>query len=358
MKVKSRQTRREFMEGALFTGAAFAFTRSAQGEQTGGSGGDFGTPLVTERMPQPEGSFCTLIGFSPINDQAAFIAGTYDRMSLYVSKPGQPDVFDTLWQPNTDLAGIKAGAWSPGGNEIAFLVQAVNETTPKSGKISIYIVEVSSGEVRQPIVIVESDGKEEKQYVKVSYKKGLFWWDDSGICVPTDKAQDGGILKFDTHTGQSEVLAPAQNYAGISKMTRMRSGEMRLVKARQLESESTSQFILCTMLQDGSIREDINLTEKLGQISGVTLNQEGDFVFAERGDIWTPESVTSVIYRIETKNIAAEIPCFVRYKKDMYAYKPLAVRNSNELILMESVNLARDDGSIGVPQIRVVKKML
>ena len=48
----------------------------------------------------------------------------------------------------------------------------------------------------------------------------------------------------------------------------------------------------------------------------------------------------------------------MRYKKDMFAYMPLAVRNSNELILMESVNLARDDGSIGVPQIRVVKKML
>jgi hypothetical protein len=208
------------------------------------------------------------------------------------------------------------------------------------------------------VVIAESDGKEQKQYVKVSYKKGLFWWNDSGICVPTDKVQDGGILKFDAHTGQSEVLAPAQNYAGISKMTRMRSGEMRLVKARRLESESTSQLILCTMLQDGSIREDINLTEKLGQISGVAVNQQGDFVFAERGDMWTPESVTSIIYRIETKNIAAEIPCFVRYKKDMYAYKPLAVRNSNELILMESVSLARDDGSIGVPQIRVVKKML
>jgi hypothetical protein len=358
MKVKSRQTRREFMEGALFTGAAFAFTRSAQGEQTGGSGGDFGTPLVTERMPQPEGSFCTLIGFSPINDQAAFIAGNYDRMSLYVSKPGQPDSFNVLWQPNTDLAGIKAGAWSPGGSEIAFLVQAVNETSPKSGKISIYVVEVSSGAVREPVVIVASDGKEQKQNIKVSYKKGLFWWNDSGICVPTDKAQDGGILKFDAHTGQSEVLAPAQNYAGVSKMTRMRSGEMRFVKARRLESESTSQLILCTMLQDGSIREDINLTAQLGQIYSITLNQEGDFVFAERGDIWTPESVTNIIYRIETKNITAEIPRFVRYKKDMYAYMPVAVRNSNELILMESVNLARDDGSIGVPQIRVVKKML
>jgi hypothetical protein len=138
----------------------------------------------------------------------------------------------------------------------------------------------------------------------------------------------------------------------------MRSGEMRFVRARQLESENTGQVVLCTMLQDGSIREDINLTEKLGQISGVTLNQEGDFVFAERGDMWTPESVTSIVYKIETQNVAAEIPRFVRYKKDMYAYKPLAVRNSNELILMESISLAMDDGSIGVPQIRVVKKTL
>lgn len=360
MKVKSRQTRREFMEGALFAGAAFAFTRAAKGEQISGmgGGGDFGTPLLTERIPQPEGAFCVLLGFSPVNDQAAFIAGTYDRMSLYVSKPGQPDAFNILWQPNTDLAGIKAGAWSPNGSEIAFLVQAVNETTPKSGKISIYIVDVSSGTVREPVVIVESDGKEEKQYVKVSYKKGLFWWNDSSICVPTDKALDGGILKFDTHTGQSEVLAPAQNYAGVSKMTKMRTGEMRFVKANRTLLENTGQLILCTMLQDGSIREDINLSEKLGRISDIALNQQGDFVFAERGDMWTPESVTNVIYKIETQNIAAEIPCFVRYKGDMYAYKALAVRNGSELILMESVSLAKDDGSTGIPQIRVVKKTL
>jgi dipeptidyl aminopeptidase/acylaminoacyl peptidase len=360
MKVKSRQTRREFMEGALFAGAAFAFTRTVKGEQISGmmGGGDFGTPLLTERMPQPEGSFCILLGFSPVNDQAAFIAGTYDRMSLYVSKPGQPDSFDVRWRPNTDLAGIKAGAWSPNGSEIAFLVQAINETTPKTGKISIYIVDVSSGVVREPVVIVESDGAGEKQYVKASYKKGLFWWDDSSVCVPTDKAQDGPILKFDTHTGQSEVLAPAQNYAGVSKMTRISSGEMRFVKDNRTPLENTGRFILCTMLQDGSIREDINLTEKLGQISDITVNQQGDFVFAERGDIWTPESVTDVIYKIETQNIAAEIPRFVRYKKDMYSYKPLAVRNSSELILMESVSPAKDDGSIGTPQIRVVKKAL
>jgi hypothetical protein len=360
MKVKSRQTRREFMEEALFAGAAFAFTRSSKGEQIGGmiGGGDFGTPLLTERMPQPDGSFCILIGFSPVTDQSAFIAGTYDRMSLYVSKPGQLDSFNVLWQPDTDLTGIKAGAWSPNGSEIAFLVQAVNETTPKSGKISIYVVEVSSGAVREPVVIVESVGGEEKQYVKASYKKGLFWWDDSHVCVPTDKAQDGPILKFDTHTGQSEVLAPAQNYTGVSKMTRMSSGEMRFVGARQPVSGGSSQLLLCTLLQDGSIREDINLTEKLGHISDISLNQQGDFVFAERGDVWTPESVTNVIYKIETQNIAAEIPRFVRYKKDMYAYKPLAVRNSNELILMESVSLTKDDGSTGIPQIRVVKKAL
>ncbi|MBN1392023.1 MAG: hypothetical protein JW947_04385 [Sedimentisphaerales bacterium] len=348
------------MEGALFAGAAFAFTGTVKGEQISSmmGGGDFGTPLLTERIPQPDGSFCVLIGFSPVTDQAAFIAGTYDRMSLYVSKPGQPDSFDVLWQPNTDLAGIKAGAWSPNGSEIAFMVQAVNETTPKTGKISIYVVEVSSGAVREPVVIVESDGAEEKRNVKASYKKGLFWWDDSGVCVPTDKAQDGPILKFNTHTGQSGVLAPAQNYAGVSKMTRVSSGERRFIRERRTPLENTGQFILCSMLQDGSIREEINLTEKLGQVSDIALNHRGDFVFAERGDVWTPESVTNVIYKIETQNVAAEIPRFVRYKKDMYAYKPLAVRNSSELILMESVSLAKDDGSMGIPQIRVVKKAL
>jgi hypothetical protein len=219
-------------------------------------------------------------------------------------------------------------------------------------------VEVSSGVVREPVVIVESDGAEEKQNVKASYKKGLFWWDDSNVCVPTDKSQDGPILKFDTHTGQSEVLAPTQHYAGVSKMTKVSSGEMRFVKEKRTPLENTGQFILCSMLQDGSIREDINLTEKLGQVSDIALNHKGDFVFAERGDLWTPESVTNVIYKIETQNIAAEIPRFVRYKKDMYAYKPLAVRNNNELILMESVSPAKDDGSMGIPQIRVVKKSL
>jgi len=346
------------MEGALFAGAAFAFPWSAKGEQISGmtGGGDFGTPLLTERIPQPDGSFCVLIGFSPVTDQAAFIAGTFDRMSLYVSKPGQPDSFDVLWQPNTDLAAIKTGAWSPNGSAIAFLVQAVNETTPKSGKISIYVVDVSSGVVREPVVIVESAGGEEKQYAKASYKKGLFWWDDSSVCVPADKAQDGPILKFDTHTGQSGVLAPVQHYTGVSKMTRVSYGEMRFVREKRTPLENNGQFILCTMLQDGSIREDINLTEKLGRISDITVNQQGDFVFAERGDAWTPASVTNVIFKIETQNVAAEIPRFVRYKKDMYAYKPLAVRNDNELILMESVSLAKDDGSMGIPQIRIVKK--
>jgi hypothetical protein len=334
------------MEGALFAGAAVAFPGLARGEQQGGNGGDSGTPLATVQIPQPEGPFIFWVGFSPVDDWTAFVSGTYDNMALYISRAGEPESFDVLWQQHNGQNCIKACAWSPNGREIAFLVQAVNKkTTPKSARISIYVADVVSKEAREPIVIAESIGKEEKQHVNVSYKKGLFWWDDSCVCVPADKEQGGGILKFDTHTGQSEPLAAAQNNPGITKMTRTRSGRMRFVKFSSPEAAGDKQILLCDLLQDGTVSENVNLTAQLGQIYSAHLSQDGDFVFAGQGDKWSPDLAANLIYKIETRSVIARIPLMVRNKGDLYSYTPVAVRDGNELILIEATALATDGQS-------------
>jgi hypothetical protein len=361
MKQEFRHSRREFIEGALFAGAAFAFNRMAKGEQNSGNGGgDSGTPFVTERIEQPDNSFCTWVGFSPVNDQTAYVSGIIDKNSLYVSRAGQPEVFDLLWEPTTDTCVIKACAWSPNGKEIAFLAQAVNEqATPKSGKISIYVVDVATKTVREPVIIAEATGQEEKQHVNVSYKKGLSWWNDSCVCVPADKTQGGGVMKFDTHTGESEKLNLDQNDTNISEITKTRSGELRFIKTNSAEQGSGSQFTLCSLAQDGTIREHVNLTQQFGAIMNARLSQDGDFIFAGKGDMWSPDAATGLIYKIDTRSVIGQIPLMVRRQKDTYTYIPLTVRNSNELILIEVSLLAVDGGGSNKNiTAKAVKKML
>ncbi len=346
MDDKLRSSRREFMEGALAAGAAFAFAGLARGEELAGSS----TPLATQRIAQPDNAMCSWVGFSPVNDQVAFTSGMIDKTSLYVSRAGQPQEFDVLWEPTTDTGGIMACAWSPDGAEIAFIVQAVNSlATPKTARISIFVIDVTSRVVREPIVIVESTGGENNQLINVSYKKGLSWWGNSHVCVP---ANDGSITKFDSHTGQSETLVAAQSGMKISNLALTPSGELRFVRVRGLEPGSGGEFVLCGRSQDGTICDYGNLTQQLGQIFGARLSQNGDFVFVEKRE--TGDSV-NLIYKVETHSVVGQIPAVVFHQKDMYAYMPVTMRNDNELILIEMVSLSLADGSMGAPQMKAAK---
>jgi hypothetical protein len=346
MDDKLRSSRREFIEGALAAGAAFAFAGLVRGEETPGSS----TPLATQRIAQPDNAMCSWVGFSPVNDQVAFTSGMIDKANLYVSRVGQPQEFDVLWEPTTDTAGIQACAWSPDGGEVAFLVKYGNkETTPKFFKISICVVNVSSGVVREPVIIKETVGEEVVQRANVSYQKGLSWRGNSHICIP---ANDGGIMKFDSHTGQSETLVAAQSGMTVSSVALTPSGELRFVRVRGLEPGSGGEFVLCGLTQDGTICDYGNLTQQLGQIFNARLSQNGDFVFVEKRE---NSDSTNLIYKIETHSVVGQIPAVVFHQKDMYAYVPVTMRSETELILIEMVSLTLADGSMGAPQTRAAK---
>jgi hypothetical protein len=349
MDDKLRSSRREFMEGALAAGFAFAFAGLVRGEGTPGSS----TPLATQQIPQPENGVCSWIGFSPVNDQSAFISGMVDKMNLYVSQAGQPQVFDLLWESAADTAGIMSCAWSPNGQEIAFLVQAVNtQATPKTARISVFVIDVGTRAVREPIVIAESADGVDNRLINVSYKKGLCWRGNIYICIPDN---DGGIMKFDSHTGESQTLVASQSGTKVSSVALTPAGELRFVRVRALEPGSGGEFVLCGITQDGVIHDYENLTQQLGQIFGARLSQNGDFVFVEKRD--TGDG-TNLIYKIETHGVIGQIPAVLFYQKDMYAYVPVTVRNDNELILIELVSLSLADGSMGTPQTKAAKFML
>jgi len=364
MSKKSRNTRREFMEGTLFAGLAFMFAKAARRAQ-GAEPNDTVLPLVTTRIAQPDNGVCAWAGFSPVNDQVAFVSGLADKTSLYVSRLGQPDSFDVLWASATDTCAIRACAWSPNGQEIAFLVQQVNtEAVPKTSRVSIFVADVASKAVREPVVISETVGSENRQMVNVSFKKGLAWWTNSSVCVPADKTQTAGVLKFDTHTGQSETLIPAKEDTVISNVALTRSGELRFVKVKGLQQGGSKQVLLCGLAQDGTTRDYADLTQQFGAFLDARLSQDGEFVFIEKNDAPSQPTLaipvqSKIIYKVQTGSIIGKIPYVVSYKGDMYAYMPLIVQNDKDLILIEMVTLTADGGTTKkAPLIRVVKLTL
>jgi hypothetical protein len=364
MKKTSCHTRREFMEGVLFAGAAFAFARLARAQQGGSSSVSFGTPLLAQAIPQPDSGVCTWVGFSPVNDQAAYVSGIAGQASLYVSRAGQPGQFDLLWKSNVELNAIHACAWSPNGQEIAFLVQAVNsEATPKTARVSIFVADVATKAVREPVIISEAIGSETTQLVNVSHKRrnGLAWWNDSSICATAERASGAEILKFDSHTGQAETLIPVQEGISISNIALTRSQELRFVKIKTLESGS--QLIVAGLAQNGTTRDIVDLTQQFGAKFNAQLSQDGEFVFIEKHDP-PPQTMpmldpaTAIIYKIETQSVISQISLNVYQGRDMFTYMPLAVRNDNELILIEAAMLEVDGGSGRNMRMKAVKKTL
>ena len=345
MDNKSGPSRREFMEGVLASGAVFAFAGLARGAQNGNSPGEPVLPLATERIPQPDNDMCGWLAFSPVNDRMACASGILGEVSLYVSRAGQPEIFDVLWKPNAESSGIQTCAWSPDGKEIAFIaVYGNKETSPKFSKISICVVDVASGQVREPVVISEFVDGEKRRSANVSYGKSLSWWPNSCVLVP---ANDGSVTKFDTHTGQSETLIAAPDGMAIHNLTLTLSGELRFVKTRYLGPDQGGEFVLAGRSQDGALNDYVNLTQQLGQIFGARLSRNGDFIFAEKRDMsaigYTP--TTHLIYKIETRSVIAQIPQSVDYKDDTYIYIPMTMLNDKDLVLIEMIMMAVDGDS-------------
>jgi len=343
------------MEGTLFTGLAFAFTGLVRRAQAGNLIGS-GTPLTTTRITSPDNGICTWFGFSPVNDQTAFVSGTVEKNSLYITRPGQPDSFEVLWESTLDPCMIKTCAWSPNGQEIAFIVQATNSgASPKTTKISIYVVDVATKAVREPVVISEAAGGVKNQLVNVSNQKGLAWRGNSFICVP---ANDGGVMKFDSHTGQSEQLIAAPTPMIISHLASTAAGELRYVKSRLLEPGFGSEFMVGG-LDSGGVSHDYGNLTQLGpnQLFSARLSQDGKFVFVEKRDTTAVgfSPATNLIYRLETQSVIGEIPAVVFHQRDTYAYIPLNMQDNGELILIEMATLAADDGSMRAPVMRPAK---
>jgi len=338
MSNKTEHSRREFIEGIFLAGAAFAFTEIALGEEN-----NPGTPLSTQIIPQPDNPTCSCVGFSPINDQVVFASGIIDRTSLYVSRVGNPTSFDLLWEPTATSCVIKGIAWSPNGQEIAFLAQEVNEQAiPKTAKISIYVVDIVSRAVREPVIIGESIGEEITHNANVSYKKGFSWRGNSFVCVP---ANDGSVIKYDSHTGQSETIIINQNSTVISKVALALTGELRYIKIIRNEQGNEYGYFIGGLSQDGVLHDYVNLSQQIGQILNARLSQNGDYVFVEKQDITSGRVIQ--IYKIEPFCLIGQIPSFLNFQNNIYAYVPLSVRNNNELILIELVSL--DGSGFNVP---------
>jgi len=344
MSKKSSHSRREFMEGVLAAGTAFAFAKLVRGEENKYPLGDFGIPLVTQIITGPDDK-CFWAGFSPVNNQVAFVTGISDRQSLYVSTPGKLGSFDLLWEPPSDSCVIRALAWSPNGQEIAFLVEASDgQASLESAKFSIYIVNVVSHAVHEPISIKENIGKAVGTETNTIFRNNLAWYGNSSLCVAADT---GGVLKFDALTGKSDILVAPQNGSFISSIALTRSGELRFVRKKKIEISKDYEIVVSGLGQDGTFHDYVNLNQQLGQIFNARLSQDGEFVFVEKHGV-PPKSllaflpVTYLIDKIESQNVIGEVPAVVFHQNDMYIYLPLAVQNDQELVLIEAFSPVAD----------------
>jgi hypothetical protein len=353
MSKKKGHSRREFLEGTLAAGAAFAFTGLFSGKAKGSVPPEFTTPLNTYYILEPDNSICGWVGFSPLNGRPAFIAGDeIDRLGLFFNDPipGEPGRIELLWEPQVDSYIVNGFAWSPDGSEIACIVRGLN-VSANTRRISVYIVDLSTRTAREAVVIEERVNGAVTQSTNVSYKKGIAWWNDSYVCVPADPGQGGGVRKFETHNGQSEVLIAGESSTVISSIALTASGELRFIKVTNPGQQGSQQIVLCGLSQNGTIQNYANLTQQLGQIYSARLGEGGRFLFVDK-DTFSANAV-KLIYKIENLSVVGQIPCMVNAQSNMYAYTPLTVRNDNELVLSELIKRALDGGGSGAPQIKV-----
>jgi hypothetical protein len=359
MTRKLSHTRRELMTGSLTAGAAFMFSKVAKGGENSNPLGDFEIPLATQRIPQPDSGNCLWAGFSPVNDQSAFMMGMNDKIELYVSQSGQPGIFNLLWETKDNRCRIRSAVWSPNGQEIAFLVQKFpDEAVDKSFIIYlIYIIDVVSGKVSGPINIKNITGKGVTAHTNIIFAgDGIFsanhlcWRGDSCVCVAAD---DGSVLKIDKSSGQSvTLLVPPENGAYISGIALTRTGEVRFVKTQKPERGKGSEFEICGLKQDGTVCDYGNLNEQFGRIVDTRLSQDGNFIFFPKiGKKVLQMKFTPVIYfiyKIEDRSIVGQIPAVVNHKngvyEDTYIYIPIDVQNDRELILIEALSAKADGG--------------
>jgi hypothetical protein len=359
MKQKSSHPRKEFAIFILASGIIFAFVSHLQGEEITKLLGDFAIPLPTQLIPGPDEN-CFGIVFSPINNQVAYVTGINDRQSLYISAAEQTDSFDLLWEAPTDSCVIRDLSWSPNGQEIAFIVKEIgNQTIPKSAKYSVYIYNVVSREVRQPIIIGNNIGKVVRQDEYGIYRNILSWWGNSFVCIPSE---NGSVLKFDAHTGQTDTLIMPQEGFFICSIASTRSGELRFVKFKKFETSNDVEFHIGGLGQDSVIKDYINLNQQLGQITNARLSQNGEFVFVmdHRKKLKSLPSFSlssHIIYKIESRSVIGQIPAVIDTKKEMYYYMPLDVQNDNELILNEGRSPEVDGGNSRRNPIMRVSKM-
>jgi len=338
MNKKICHSRRDFIGNTLFAGAAFTFAKFASASQDGNNlDGSYGTPLKTEKIPQPEDDNCFWTGFSPVTDQVAFITATRETANLYISHLGQPESFDLVWSLKSDKCNVTGCAWTPDGKEIAVLSGAINKkSSPPSTRVSICVANAATKAIRETIIKVNTNVVGKIWINNTGDSNGVAWFNDSCVCTPMS---DGRVMKFDTYTGDSETIIEPQQGTFVRNVALTHFGELRFVRTTPLGPGNGENAVVCSLRQDGTIYEFLNLTQELGKIFFSRLSQNGEYVFAENG---FPPADT-LIYKIENKSIIGKIPQRVSCKDDTYGYFPVDVINDKELIIIE-ISLLSADG--------------
>lgn len=319
------------MQNMIFTGTALALSRPLLANEDNNQPiVSVPKPLNVELLPQPGTKVSTLVAFSDSNTRVAIAAGTLENVSLYVDLIENPGNFEVLWSPTGDGSQIHSMAWSPDGGTVAFIATSLNlGCIPRSGKVSLYVVNVTSRVVQELIKIGEAIGQEEQIFVNINWDGGLTWHNNDTICV---SSKDNAILTVDKTTSQISTLIEFESDDRVCDIAKTKSNELCFVKKTVLGNGQDGIRDYIYSFESGEITEHGQITLNTDRILWAKLNLDGDYVFLH--------TLTKVyIFDLSRRILIKEIPVVTRDSLYLHLYAPITILGSRELVLLDIVGL-------------------
>jgi hypothetical protein len=342
------KSRRQFLQDLAFGGVAFVVTGVLRGaESNTGQNVAWTEPIQTSPMPQPDATIIWSVAFSRLSGRMAVSAGPdEDQTSLYVNSPDAPENFQVYWSPDTEVHGVTSLAWSHNEDALAFIGMSGSRTT-KTGEVWLYMLDVTSGEIRNILKIAESDHGEERRLVNVR-EDGAFlaWFGENKVCMPT---RDQSIIAVDCNDGHIETLVPAQD-CKIRSPVSVSPGKLRFLKMRQ--SGQGWELEVCEF--DGSKITSYGIipvtADKISPLSRISTDGAYAFICVKK----KPERMSfvdkTIIFDISQWASVQEIPLSAKSNSKKYMYIPLTVLEGEQLVLLERIRQTGKD----LLQIRIV----
>ena len=327
MRFRILKSRRQFLQTAIFSGTSFALSGMvlAANHST--------APLTTSLIPQPDSSMIWNVAFSLLSQRMAVSAGPdEEKTSLYVNSPGAPENFQVYWSPDTEVHAVSSLAWSHNENSLAFIGISGSRTT-KTGEVCLYLLDVTSCEIRKVLKIAEQNHGEKRHLLNVHEERAILaWFVNNKVCMPT---RDKSIIAVDCNDGHIETLVPAQP-CKIQGPVSVSSNKLRFLKM----SSSGQGWQLEPCEFDGSkviSKGVIPITaDRISAFSCLSADAKYAFVGVKE----KTESILDkiIIFDLSKWSSVKEIPSTAKSSSETYTYIPITVLEGKQLVLFEIIH--------------------